>query len=79
MAMNFVEADMTPEYELNEIIWKSVRGADSRCLHRCAQASSGSSTMTMTKRRRAPAGPSEPNSRAENPGERLFVRRLTAV
>jgi DNA-binding beta-propeller fold protein YncE len=29
MAMNFSEADMTPEYELNEIIWKSVRGADS--------------------------------------------------
>ena len=25
-AMNFIEADMTPEYELNEIIWKSVRG-----------------------------------------------------
>jgi len=29
MAMNFDEADMTPEYELNEIIWKSVRGPDS--------------------------------------------------
>ena len=29
MAMNFAEADMTPEYELNEIIWKSVRGAAS--------------------------------------------------
>jgi hypothetical protein len=27
--MNFVEADRTPEYELNEIVWKSVRGADS--------------------------------------------------
>ena len=27
--MNFDEADMTPEYELNEILWKSVRGADS--------------------------------------------------
>ena len=27
--MNFVEADLTPEYELNEIVWKSVRGADS--------------------------------------------------
>lgn len=27
LAMNFVEADMTPEYELNEIIWRSVRGA----------------------------------------------------
>ena len=29
MAMNFAEADMTPEYELNEIVWKSVRGAHS--------------------------------------------------
>ena len=29
LAMNFAEADMTPEYELNEILWKSVRGADS--------------------------------------------------
>ncbi len=29
MEMNFAEADMTPEYELNEILWKSVRGADS--------------------------------------------------
>ena len=29
LAMNFVEADMTPEYELNEIIWRSVRGAHS--------------------------------------------------
>ena len=29
LAMNFTEADMTPEYELNEILWKSVRGADS--------------------------------------------------
>ena len=29
LAMNFDEADMTPEYELNEILWKSVRGADS--------------------------------------------------
>jgi DNA-binding beta-propeller fold protein YncE len=29
LAMNFDEADMTPEYELNEILWKSVRGAAS--------------------------------------------------
>lgn len=29
MRMNFEEADMTPEYELNEILWKSVRGAAS--------------------------------------------------
>jgi DNA-binding beta-propeller fold protein YncE len=29
LAMNFREADMTPEYELNEIVWKSVRGAAS--------------------------------------------------
>jgi sugar lactone lactonase YvrE len=29
IAMNFDEADMTPEYELNEIIWKSIRGASS--------------------------------------------------
>ena len=29
LAMNFVEADRTPEFELNEIVWKSVRGADS--------------------------------------------------
>jgi DNA-binding beta-propeller fold protein YncE len=28
-AMNFAVADRTPEYELNEIIWKSVRGAAS--------------------------------------------------
>ena len=28
-AMNFDEADLTPELELNEILWKSVRGADS--------------------------------------------------
>ncbi|HXG90360.1 MAG TPA: bifunctional YncE family protein/alkaline phosphatase family protein [Vicinamibacterales bacterium] len=28
-AMNFDEADMTPEYELNEILWKSVKGAAS--------------------------------------------------
>lgn len=27
--MNFAEADMTPEYALNEIVWKSIRGADS--------------------------------------------------
>jgi hypothetical protein len=29
LAMNFREADRTPEYELNEIVWKSVRGAHS--------------------------------------------------
>jgi len=28
-AMNFEEADLTPELELNEILWKSVRGAGS--------------------------------------------------
>jgi len=28
--MNFTEADLTPELELNEIIWKSVRGRDSQ-------------------------------------------------
>jgi YVTN family beta-propeller protein len=28
-AMNFTEADRTPELELNEILWRSVRGADS--------------------------------------------------
>ena len=28
-AMNFAEADATPELELNEILWKSVRGAGS--------------------------------------------------
>ena len=28
-AMNFEEADRTPEFELNEILWKSVRGANS--------------------------------------------------
>jgi hypothetical protein len=27
--MNLREADRAPELELNEIIWKSVRGADS--------------------------------------------------
>ena len=30
MAMNFLEADLTPELELNEILWMSVRGADSK-------------------------------------------------
>jgi hypothetical protein len=29
LAMNFAEADMTPEYELNDIVWRSVRGAHS--------------------------------------------------
>ena len=29
MRMNFEEADLAPELELNEIIWKSVRGKDS--------------------------------------------------
>jgi len=29
MAMNFDEADMTPEYELNEIVWRSVKGKHS--------------------------------------------------
>jgi hypothetical protein len=29
LAMNFDEPDMTPEFELNEIVWKSVRGAAS--------------------------------------------------
>jgi len=29
VAMNFEDADMTPEYELNEILWKSVRGSHS--------------------------------------------------
>ncbi len=28
-SMNFAEADVTPEYALNEILWKSVRGAHS--------------------------------------------------
>ena len=28
-AMNFVEADMTPERELNEILWWSIRGQQS--------------------------------------------------
>ena len=27
--MNLIEADLAPERELNEILWKSVRGADS--------------------------------------------------
>ena len=27
LQMNFEVADMTPEYELNEIVWKSVRGS----------------------------------------------------
>ena len=26
--MNLVEADLAPELELNEILWKSVRGRD---------------------------------------------------
>ena len=30
MAMNFLEADLTPELELNEILWMSVRGADAK-------------------------------------------------
>jgi hypothetical protein len=30
MQMNFSEADLTPEIELNEIIWQSIRGAGSR-------------------------------------------------
>jgi YVTN family beta-propeller protein len=30
MRMNFAEADLTPELELNEILWKSVRGANSQ-------------------------------------------------
>ena len=29
LRMNLDEADMAPELELNEIIWRSVRGADS--------------------------------------------------
>jgi DNA-binding beta-propeller fold protein YncE len=29
LAMNFAEADMTPEFELNDIVWRSVRGAHS--------------------------------------------------
>ncbi len=29
LEMNMVEADLAPERELNEIIWKSIRGADS--------------------------------------------------
>jgi hypothetical protein len=28
--MNFVEADLTPEIELNEIIWQSIRGAGAK-------------------------------------------------
>ena len=28
LLMNLVEADLAPERELNEILWKSVRGAD---------------------------------------------------
>jgi hypothetical protein len=27
--MNLIEADLAPERELNEIVWKSIRGADS--------------------------------------------------
>ena len=30
LAMNFLEADLTPELELNEILWMSVRGAGSK-------------------------------------------------
>jgi hypothetical protein len=29
LRMNLVEADLAPERELNEIVWKSIRGADS--------------------------------------------------
>lgn len=29
MRMNLAEADMAPERELNEILWRSVKGADS--------------------------------------------------
>jgi hypothetical protein len=29
MAMDFSDYDLTPMFELNEVIWKSVRGADS--------------------------------------------------
>ena len=28
LRMNLVEADLAPELELNEILWKSVRGKD---------------------------------------------------
>ena len=28
--MNFIEADLTPEIELNEIIWQSIRGAGAK-------------------------------------------------
>lgn len=30
MRMNFTEADLTPEIELNEIIWQSIRRAGSK-------------------------------------------------
>ncbi|MBI4905106.1 MAG: hypothetical protein HY820_15840 [Acidobacteria bacterium] len=30
LAMNFTEVDMAPEFELNEIIWKSVKGRNSQ-------------------------------------------------
>ena len=29
LAMNLEEADQAPDLELNEIVWKAVRGADS--------------------------------------------------
>ena len=29
LQMNLIEADLAPERELNEILWKSIRGADS--------------------------------------------------
>jgi hypothetical protein len=29
MAMDFSEVDKTPMFDLNEIVWKSVKGADS--------------------------------------------------
>ena len=40
-AMNFVEADRTPELELNEILWRSVHGANAACRRRCTRRSSG--------------------------------------
>ncbi len=53
VAMNFEEADMTPEYELNEIVWKSVRGAHSVDAAAGARRLHPPSSTAMTRRRSA--------------------------
>ena len=79
MKMNLEEADMAPEIELNEIIWRSVRGADSpmpppKSARRSSQSGNGRGNANARARRSGDA-----NAHANGEGSRPARSRRTPL